>query len=244
MQLLEEHEHLERRTGVEVTGSLVGQQHGGIVDQRTGDGHTLHLSARHLVRLMFQTVAQAHGLQSLDGSLAALLGVIFRIVHQRQFDVLHSGGLRQQVIVLEDEAYLLIPEVGALRLRHRTDGNAVEEILARGWGVETAELVEQCRLAATRRALDGDKLALVNLERHTAQRLHRLGAYLEVALHVLQFDDYFLVHILFYLFTTNSTNYTNYPAGQAIRLIRIIRSITSSAVAGCRSAGGCSLAAA
>ena len=49
IELLKEYEHLKRRAGIEVTRCLVSQQHGGIVDQGTGDGHALHLSTRHLV---------------------------------------------------------------------------------------------------------------------------------------------------------------------------------------------------
>ena len=79
--------------------------------------------------------------------------------------------------------------MGALRLRHRAHGDAVQVILAAGGRVETAQLVQQRRLATARRALDGDELALIDLERHTTQGLHRLGAYLEVALHVLQLDN-------------------------------------------------------
>ena len=62
MQLLEEHQHLERRAGVEVAGGFVGQQYGRIVDQGTCNGYALHLSTRHLVRLVLQPVAQPYGL--------------------------------------------------------------------------------------------------------------------------------------------------------------------------------------
>ena len=140
---------------------------------------------------MLQTVAQSYGLQCLDGSFAALGSRYFRVVHQRQFHVLDGGRLGQQVVVLEHEAYLTVAQMGALCLRHRAHGNAVEEIFARGRGVEASQLVEQRRLARTRGPLNGDELALVDLERHAAQGLHRLGAHLEVALHVLQLDDDF-----------------------------------------------------
>ena len=83
VELLEEHEHLERCTGVEVTRCLVGQQHGRIVDQRAGDGYTLHLTTRHLVGLMFQAVAETHGLQRPDSLLATLSGIVVGVVHQR-----------------------------------------------------------------------------------------------------------------------------------------------------------------
>ena len=185
VKLLEEHQHLERGVGVEVTSGLVGQQHSGLIDQGTGDGYTLHLTTRHLIGLVHQTVAQTDGLQRLDGCTATLARIVLRVVHQGQFHILYSGGLGQQVVVLEHEANLLVAQMGTLRLRHGADGNTVEQILARGGGVQTAQLVEQRRLARTGGSLDGDKLALVNLERDTTQGLHRFGAHLEVALYVL-----------------------------------------------------------
>ena len=74
VELLKQHKHLERGSCVQVTRCFVSQQHGRVVDQRPGYGYALHLSARHLVRLMFQAVAKPYGLQGLDGPLAALRG--------------------------------------------------------------------------------------------------------------------------------------------------------------------------
>ena len=72
-------------------------------------------------------------------------------------------------------------------------GYATHNLRVRTVGhVEASELIEQRRLARTRFAHDSDKLALVYLERHTAQRMHRLVAHEEVALHVVEFYYYFL----------------------------------------------------
>ena len=147
VELLEQNQHLERCARIEVTGSLVGQQHGRLVDQGAGNSYTLHLSTRHLVRLVVQTVAQTYGLQGLDGCTATLTGIVLVIIHQRKLYVLYGGGLRQQVVVLEHEANLLIPQVGTLGLRHGAHGDAVEEVLATRGGVQTAQLVQQRRLA-------------------------------------------------------------------------------------------------
>ena len=116
VQLLEQHQHLERCACVQVTCGLVSQQHGRVVDQRTGNGYTLHLSTRHLVRLVVQTVAQSYSLQRLYGTLVALFSRYCRVVHQWQFHILYRCGLRQQVIVLEHEADFPVSQVGTLRL--------------------------------------------------------------------------------------------------------------------------------
>ena len=74
IELLEEYENLETGSGIKITRSLIGENHGRVVHQGSGDGHTLHLSTRHLVALVIESLAQPHSLQSFDGTLLALLG--------------------------------------------------------------------------------------------------------------------------------------------------------------------------
>ena len=82
MQLLEKHQNFKRGTCIQITGGLVRQNHGGIVYQCTGDGYALHLSAGHLIGLVFQTVAQSYGFQRFDGAFPAFGGRYGRVVHQ------------------------------------------------------------------------------------------------------------------------------------------------------------------
>jgi ABC-type antimicrobial peptide transport system permease subunit len=63
VQLLEKYQNLERGTGIQITGRLISQNNGRIIHQGTGNGHTLHLSAGHLIGFMFQTVTQSHSYQ-------------------------------------------------------------------------------------------------------------------------------------------------------------------------------------
>ncbi len=74
VELLEEDENLETGSCVEVTRCLIGENHGRVVDQGAGYGHTLHLSTRHLVALVIESLAQSYSLQGFDGTLLALLG--------------------------------------------------------------------------------------------------------------------------------------------------------------------------
>ena len=112
VEFLKQDKHLERRAGVEVTGGFVGEDDGWVVDERTGDGYTLHLTAGHLVGLVLEAVAEADFDECLDGTLTTLLGLDLGIVHQWQFDILDGRGLGQQVVVLEDEAYLAVALLG------------------------------------------------------------------------------------------------------------------------------------
>ncbi len=197
VELLEEHQDFEAGAGIQVTGCLVRQNNGRVVDESARNGYALHLSARHLVALVLQAVGKSHGGECLDGCLAAHLGGVLAVVEQGQLHILHSRGLGEQVVVLEDEAYLAVAQSGALAALHLAHGHSVEDVFSRGGGVEAAQLVEQGALAASRGAHDGHELALVDLEGHAAQCLHHLVAHLELAAHVLQLDDYLSVFFFF-----------------------------------------------
>ena len=70
--LFEQFHHLHARFGIQRTRRLIGQNNIGIVNQRTGNGHTLHLPARHFTRFLFQLIAQTHRNQRLGGTGTAL----------------------------------------------------------------------------------------------------------------------------------------------------------------------------
>ena len=193
VELLEKHQHLETRPRIEIARRLVREDHRRVVDQRPGDGHALHLSARHLVALVQQAVAQPHGLQCRDGTLAPLGRLVLRVVHQRQLDVLDGRGLRQQVVVLEDEADLAVAQRRPLVLVHRAHRDAVEVVLPRRRRVEAAQRVEQRRLPGSRRTHDRHELPLADRERHPAQGVDRLVADPEIAPDLFQ-PDHFPFH--------------------------------------------------
>ena len=121
IEFLEQHKHLKRGVSVEVTCGLIGEEHSWVVHQSTGNGHTLHLTTRHLVRLVIHSVTQSYSLQGLDSLLATFSSRNLRVVHQWQLHIFQGCGLRQQVVVLEHEANLTVPQTGTLRFRHRTN---------------------------------------------------------------------------------------------------------------------------
>ena len=125
VQTLEEHQDLKRGTGIQVAGSLVRQDHRRVVHQGTGDRHTLHLATGHLVTFMHQSVSQAHGDQGVDRLFPTLSRFIGGVVHERELYILYRRCLRQQVIALEDEADLTIPESRPLPLVHGAHGYPV-----------------------------------------------------------------------------------------------------------------------
>ena len=106
MKFLEQHKNLEACTCVKVSCSLVGKDDSRIVHKGPCYCHTLHLTARHLVTLMVEAFAEANCLQGFDGTLLAFCGADRRVIHEWQFNILHTCRLRQKIIVLEDKANL------------------------------------------------------------------------------------------------------------------------------------------
>ena len=71
--LLEQIHYLNAGLGVKRARRLVGKQYLGVVDQRSGDSHTLHLTARHLIGLLAELIAETDLLKGDLCTLPALL---------------------------------------------------------------------------------------------------------------------------------------------------------------------------
>ena len=102
--------------GVQCAGWLVGHDDGGMGGDGPGDGHPLLLAAGHLAGPVVGPVIHAHPGQGLHGDV---LPVPHRdaLIDEGQRHVLQSVQLLDQVIALEDEADLLVADVGQLLVR-------------------------------------------------------------------------------------------------------------------------------
>ena len=69
---LQKFHDLHAGLGIQSAGGFVGQQDIRVIDQGTGNGHSLHLTAGHLVGLLMELIAQAHIRQCLGCPSAAL----------------------------------------------------------------------------------------------------------------------------------------------------------------------------
>ena len=103
-------EHLEDGVGVfgvEVAGGLVGEDDGGAVDERAGDGDALLLAAGELVGAVIEAALDAeHVGEVVEERLSRALLVAGAEVGDvvGDLDVAHGGEGRQEVEALEDEA--------------------------------------------------------------------------------------------------------------------------------------------
>src|SRR5439155_15838221 len=92
---------------------------------------------------------------------------------ERQADILGDVQERDKVKELEDEPGAVAPEPGRRLVSEAADHLALEDHLAARRPVEPAEQLEERALARSRRAHEGDELALLDRQGDAAQRLDR-----------------------------------------------------------------------
>ena len=189
--LLEDVHDLNARDGVQRACGLVGQQNIGVVDQCASDGHALHLTARHLVGLFVDLIAQSHLLQRIDGAATAL-GAGNAREGQRQFDVGKNGLVGNEVVALKDESDGVIAVGVPVAVGVLLGGAAVDDQVAVGVTIQTAENVEQRGFTTARRAEDRDELVVAEGKVNAAQGV---DAVLIVADRIGLYDVFELQHI-------------------------------------------------
>src|SRR5229473_8142136 len=104
-----------------------------------------------------------HPLRALSSRHAA--------VRERQLDIFGDGEIADQVEGLEHEADPPVADAGSLRRREIRHGLVLEQVAPVARRIEQAEDGEERRLAASRRAVDRDVLALADLEVHVGERV-------------------------------------------------------------------------
>ena len=102
VEFIKEPQDFGPRLGVQRTGWFVGQEQMGTVDQGAGNGDTLLLSTRKLVRAVIGTVAKPHATQRLQRTLAA--SPFDTPIKEGQLHLAAGRSARQQVKALKDKA--------------------------------------------------------------------------------------------------------------------------------------------
>ena len=162
VEVAEEVHDVEAVVAVEIAGRLVAEDELWVGNHGASHGDALLLPAGELLRVVAGPMDDAHTLQHLV-DLRFALRLAEAEVAQRQLHVLEDVHVINQVEALEDEADDPAPQFQTVFLAQGGDLSSVEEITARVGGVEEAEDVEQCRLAATGRAHYGYEFALPDL---------------------------------------------------------------------------------
>ena len=126
---------------VQSTRGLVGQKNIRIVDDGAGNGHALHLTARHLVGLLVELISQTHLFQRLCGSSAAL-GLGDARQSQCQLNVGQNGLVGDEVVALEDKADAVVAVGVPIPILEVLGGFSVDEQVTVGVAIQTANDVE------------------------------------------------------------------------------------------------------
>src|SRR6185295_1700009 len=154
MEFEQQRRDVLRRNAVEVAGWLVAQEQMRSAHERAGDRHALPLASRQLAGTMIDAGAEADLLDEPARALGVAAVPAGRDQRRNQH-VLEHRALRQEAVVLEDEADRVVAERGELCRGQLERIAAVERHGPRGWRLERAEHVKQRALAAARRSHDG-----------------------------------------------------------------------------------------
>ena len=188
VQFLKHPQHLPAGMGVQRACRFVGQNDGRVADKGAGDGHTLLLAAGELVGLVPELAAQTHLFQRCDGAAAALAAA-HACVDEGDFHVFQQGQLGQQIILLEDEAQLLVPDGRQLTAVHLADVAAVQQIPAVGGHIQTADDVHAGGFAGAGLAHDGHELAFFDFHGDVVCSLYRGVTHLVILAHLIKLDQ-------------------------------------------------------
>ena len=153
---------------VEIAGRLISEDHGRIIAERSGDRHTLLLSAGQTQHTAVHLlVAEPHIGQQRTGALPPSSAVHAGDLHG-QLDIFQRGQLREQVVMLEDDARIMTAVVIHVHLSQAL--SLIEDISILN-GSQPAHQREQRRLVGAGRADDGVTRAI--LKRHGDIIQHR-----------------------------------------------------------------------
>ena len=133
-----------------------------------GDGHALLLAAGHLGGLVPGALGQTHPLQ---GGLHPVgpLGGGHALVDEGQLHILPGVEGGDEVEALEDEADLLVADVGELPVRQLGDVHAVQVVVPVGGDIQAAQDIHEGGLAGAGLADDGQEFSPVHGEGDAVQ---------------------------------------------------------------------------
>ena len=160
---------------VETSRRFVGKDYRRVVNQSPCHGDTLLLTSRQFVRLMLGAVGKSHEVEQFHG---ALLRLALRHAGNESWnhDVFYCRELRQELVELEDEADVLVAEVGKLLLVQLSYINAVDGDVSAVGRVESADNLQESGLAGATRSDDAHHLTFVNMQVDALEHLQRAEA--------------------------------------------------------------------
>jgi hypothetical protein len=166
---IEEHlAHCRSGVPIQIAGGLIGKYEGGALDEGAGDGHALALAAGQFRGPVIKPPGQPNPSEKLPGP-NLVLGTVVRSNQSRDQNVFQYRALRQEVVVLKNEADMTVAEIRQGRLGKLKWVSTVKADSAGSGSVQRAQNVEESTLARPRRTHDCQGFAASKLETHIAQ---------------------------------------------------------------------------
>ncbi len=135
----EKRHHRVSVLAVESRSRLVGEDDRGFGGDGTGNGHTLLLTAREVARVIVKALAEPHFTQHFLGAARGLIALAADDV-EGDANVLERSQRREQIVGLEDEAYVLAAHFREFFRREAARRLSLDENVARGRRENTASI--------------------------------------------------------------------------------------------------------
>ena len=172
--LLEQLEDACGIVGIQVAGRFVGQEKGGTVDERAGDGGALHLATAHLVRKGMGAFGESDEVEHFRRPRASVACAV-AAKEQRKFDVLDRGHGRQEIEKLKDDAEAFAPVDGERGIIGPVQGEVHDKDFAGGGLIEAAEQIEEGAFAAAARPGHRTERERLDGQRDVTKGVHFAG---------------------------------------------------------------------
>src|ERR1700676_5096457 len=173
LKALEEPHDLERKIRIKVPRGLIGNQQRGLADDRARDAHPLLLAHRKLKRQRALQAQESHLIQRGAHALVELLER--RARHdERQRDIVENRPLRQELMVLEDDADAA-PECGNVPRGEHGGVLAADDDGAARRALQKRDEPQHGALAGAGPAGEKDHFALVDAQACVAQAFTPVG---------------------------------------------------------------------
>ena len=172
VQIADQREDLLAGVRVEIAGRFVGEQNRRIDRQRARDRDALALAAGQFLGQMLQAMTELHQRRAAPSRARCTFAPRPAAQMQRQPDVLETRQRRQQIEELKDESDLVAPHPGQRLVGQAAERFAVDADVAGGRPIETANQIEQRRLAGAGRSDDRHHLAARNGQGDVVERGH------------------------------------------------------------------------
>ena len=167
--LLEDIHYLHGGIGVERARRFVRKKDIGVIDERTRDCDTLHLTAGHLVRLFVELVAKPYLFQRLGGALSAFARSDAG-ERQCKLNIGQNRLVRDKVVRLKNETDGMVSVSVPVRVREIFCGLPVDDQITGGVVVKSADDIEHSGFTAAGVTENCYKLALPKLQTDALQR--------------------------------------------------------------------------